>query len=168
MSIILCNVIRVLLLFHADRHGVWAAHRWLICCGEGHTAKSKARSVRSYQQSDDNFKMKPPPPSVSCSRGGAKGADDHLSLYLSSISYPATGTISSQTNPVPLSSLPSFLLNNILINPVKFAFQLMRTVCVRTPCSLWTMTLPWKNKLNILYKVVWHQERKSTLKINLG
>lgn len=26
------------------------------------TQQSKARSVRSYQQSDDNFKMKPPPP----------------------------------------------------------------------------------------------------------
>lgn len=61
-------------------------------------------------------------------RGRGKCADDHLSLRLSSISFPSTGAISRQEKP-PRPLPPSFLLNTILINPLSSedAFQPVRT-----------------------------------------
>lgn len=129
---VLCKTITFLFLFHPACGPEYEQHAggWSSVMGVRERGLSQGLYVKVllstgwWQPSNETHS-----PCGSCSRGGAKVLMTTSPLYLSSISSPATGIISSQTNPSPPSQafLPS-QHHSHKSAVVSVAFQLRRMV----------------------------------------
>lgn len=101
-AIILCNTIALVSPFHAACGTEYKLHTdgWSVVVGVRQQCLKRGLSIAAVLSRDDNFKMNPSPPDPVLG-GGAKVLMTTSPLCPRSISFSATGTISSRTNCFP-------------------------------------------------------------------